>query len=283
MRKLPGKIAAINDLAGYGRCSLAVMLPVISACGYQCCPMPTAVLSSSNDFAGPFVRELTDEMPRYMDHWENLGLAFDGIYSGYLSSPEQMDSVQRFVTAFRKPDTVVLVDPVFGDHGRASPRCNADLLRRYRELLRQADMITPNLTEACYLADRPFEEDLAEASIDEVGRRLQAIGPRHVILTGIRRGDRCCTYLYTEEEKHIVSAPYCTQERTGAGDLFASILLSKYLDGCTLVEAAEQAAEFLSRVLQYTYEQRVPQNQGICFEPFLGQLVPGNDAETKKE
>ena len=274
MRKLPGKIAAINDLAGYGRCSLAVMLPAISACGYQCCPVPTAVLSTSNDFCLPFVHELTHELPGYIEHWEQLGLGFNGIYSGYLSSADQISSVLRFLSSFRTKDTVLLVDPVLGDQGRISPRCSKELMSQYKLLIQQADIITPNLTEALYLAGKPYEACPAEETIDAAAQTLLSAGPGNVIITGIKKDALCCTYLYEPHEKHIIFTPYCPQERTGAGDLFASILLSKYLDGFSLKDAAEKASVFLSTVLQYTYEQKVPRNQGICFEPFLNLLSP---------
>ena len=283
MRKIPGKIAAINDLSGYGRCSLSVMMPVISACGYQCCPVPTAVLSSSNDFKHPFVCDMTCEMPSYIEKWEDLRLNFEGIYTGYLNSYEQIDSVLRFLSSFKKENTVLLVDPVFGDNGKLSPRCNDELLRIYGEIIKNADIITPNLTEAMFLAGIPYEECPSEDTIDEVAKRLFKMGTRSVIITGLKKGELCCTYIYEGKEKSIVSAPLCPQERTGTGDMFASIVLSKYLDGLSLKEASQEASSFISLVLQFTYEHKVPQNQGICFEPYFYRLSPYYNASNEKE
>lgn len=275
MIKIPGRIGAINDLSGFGRCSLSLMLPVISACGYQCCPVPTAVLSTSNDFKSPFLRELTEDMPDYISHWEGLGLKFQGIYSGYFSSPRQIAHAVRFAESFRKEETVFLVDPVMGDRGKISPRCNEDFMRGYYDLLAKADIVTPNLTEALYLTEIPYVEFPAEDTIDRAARRLMEAGPSQVVITGIRKEDRSLTYLYSGSERQIVSVPYCPQERTGTGDLFASILLCKYLDGKSLGEGAQLAAEFISEVLTGTMKLGVPVNEGICFEPFLGRLCPG--------
>ena len=274
IKKIPGRIAAINDLSGFGRCSLSLMMPVISACGYQCCPVPTAVLSSTNDIAVPFQRELTEDMEPYMKQWKKLNLHFDGIYSGYFSSPEQMALASRFMELFLEENTVLLVDPVMGDHGYISPRCSEKFVQGYYDLIRHAHIITPNLTEALYLTGIPYQAEPEEKTIDTAAQRLLQAGPAHVVITGIRKGNECRTYVYGEQGKQVVSAAYCPQERTGTGDMFASILLSKYLDGMELQAAVQQAASFISDTLACTAELGVPVSEGICFEPYLCRLSP---------
>lgn len=274
MKKLPGKIAAINDLAGYGRCSLSVILPVISACGYQCCPVPTAVLSSTDGVKGFFLHDLTDQMPSYISHWESLGLQFDGIYSGYLGSPGQIDSVLRFLKSFRREESVLLVDPVLGDQGMVGSNCTGELIDRYYQLISKADIITPNITEAFFLTQKEYEESPAEETLDILGKRLLSLGPNTVVITGLKKEEYVLNLIYTASGKSIVSSPYCRQERIGTGDLFASILLSKLLDGIAVKDAVQFAADFVSQTLSFSLEQQVPQEEGICFEPFLGLLSP---------
>ena len=150
------RIAAIHDLSCFGRCSLTIALPVLSAMGCQCCPLPTALLSAHTGFPGNTFLDLAAEMGRIAEHWAAMDLQFDAIYSGFLGSADQVDTVARFFDTFKKSDTAVIVDPVMGDHGTAYRTCTPELCRGMRVLAENSDVITPNLTEAALLLDRPY-------------------------------------------------------------------------------------------------------------------------------
>lgn len=177
------RIAAVHDLSCYGRCSLTIALPVLSAMGCQCCPLPTALLSAHTGFTGGSFLDLTDEMTRITEHWEQIGLRFDGIYSGFLGSAAQIDVVERVIRRGSGAAAWVIVDPVLGDHGKAYRTCTPELCRGMRQLAEQADVITPNLTEAAILLERPYEE-IQACDAAAVVQKLSRDGRRSVVLTG---------------------------------------------------------------------------------------------------
>ena len=179
------RIAAIHDLSCFGRCSLTIALPVLSAMGCQCCPLPTALLSAHTGFSGKTFLDLTVEMGRIADHWAAMDLQFDAIYSGFLGSADQVDTVARFFDTFKKSGTAVIVDPVMGDHGTAYRTCTPDLCRGMRALAENADVITPNLTELFYLLDRPYKESNTYQELKEYLRCLSDKGPEVVIITSV--------------------------------------------------------------------------------------------------
>ena len=145
------KIAAIHDLSGYGRASLTVAIPVLSHMGYQVCPLPTAILSAHSEYKDFRSLDLTFYMQDIIDHWKELNLKFDAIYSGYLASARQMDIVADFFETFGRKDNFILVDPVLGDHNQLYPGMTTEMVEGMRKLCSKAKVITPNLTEACFL------------------------------------------------------------------------------------------------------------------------------------
>ncbi len=150
------KIAVIQDLSGYGRCSMTVALPVISAMRVQCCPVLTSVFSNHTGYPQYFFDDYTDRMPAYIEKWKRLGLDFDGIYTGFLGSTEQIRIVGDFIRDFGGPETTVIIDPVMGDNGKAYITYTPALCDRMKELAAQADLLTPNVTELCILTDTPY-------------------------------------------------------------------------------------------------------------------------------
>ena len=152
------RVAAIHDMSGFGRCSLTVAIPILSAMGVQCCPLPTAFLSThTGGFEGFTFLDMTDEMSKVADHWASLGLTFQAVYSGFLGSERQIGVVEDFIRRFRGPDTVVVVDPVMGDYGRVYQTYTAAMCSGMARLAELADVITPNLTEAALLLGQPYE------------------------------------------------------------------------------------------------------------------------------
>lgn len=269
------RIAAIHDLSCFGRCSLTIALPVLSAMGCQCCPLPTALLSAHTGFPGNTFLDLTVEMGRIADHWAAMDLQFDAIYSGFLGSADQVDTVARFFDTFKKSDTAVIVDPVMGDHGTAYRTCTPELCRGMRVLAENSDVITPNLTEAALLLDRPYEE-IRQADAYEVVRRLSLGGRRSVVLTGYssepgQTGTLC--FDRDSGESKAVQTPRKPQDFSGTGDLFASVLAGGVAKGVPLFQAAQAAADFVRDCIARTLAEGLTEQDGVDFEPLLGQLT----------
>ena len=269
------RIAAIHDLSCFGRCSLTIALPVLSAMGCQCCPLPTALLSAHTGFPGNTFLDLTTEMGRIADHWTAMDLQFGAIYSGFLGSADQVDTVARFFNTFKKSDTAVIVDPVMGDHGTAYRTCTPELCRGMRVLAENSDVITPNLTEAALLLDHPYEE-IQRTDAYEVVRRLSVGGRRSVVLTGYssesgQTGALC--FDRDSGESKAVQTPREPQDFSGTGDLFASVLAGGVARGVPLFQAAQAAADFVRDCIARTLAEGLTEQDGVDFEPLLGQLT----------
>ena len=274
------RCAAIHDLSGVGRCSLTVALPVLSAMGVQCCPLPTALLSTqTGGFENFTFLDLSHEMASISAHWATLGLSFQAIYSGFLGSAQQIDLVSQFFRAFRREGTLVVVDPVMGDHGEIYQTYTAELCTGMAQLAAQADVITPNLTEAALLLGLPADalEHRDEAAYGEVVQALSLSGRRSVVLTGVslspvQVGAMC--FDASDRSCHTVQSTRVPREFPGTGDLFASVLTGALLQKAPLPAAAAQAADFVRLCMERTVAQDLPPREGVDFEPLLGHLVP---------
>ena len=268
------RIAAVHDLSCFGRCSLTVAIPVLSAMGCQCCPLPTALLSAHTAFPGGTFLDLTEEMPRIAAHWGGIPLRFDCIYSGFLGSPAQVETVTQLIRRFRE-GAVVVVDPVMGDHGRAYRTCTPELCAGIRQLAQTADVITPNLTEAALLLEQPYAAIQAADSM-EVIRRLSLEGRRSVVLTGYSAADGQTGALCFDRgtgQVQAVQTPWEPGDFPGTGDLFASVLAGGLARGTQLFQAAQTAADFVRVCVKRTLEANTPPRNGVEFEPLLGLLA----------
>ena len=183
------KIAVVNDLSGFGRCSIAVSLPIISAMGIQCCPVPTAIFSNHTGFDSFYSVDFTDHMEAYLAEWGKLDLRFRGILTGFLGSPEQLGIVSRFVDRSRSKDTIVIVDPVMGDYGKLYPTYSPKLAEGMRDLARRADILTPNLTEACILTGSEYRPDMGREELTGLCQKLSGMGPKKIVISGLERGE----------------------------------------------------------------------------------------------
>ena len=269
------RIAAIHDLSCYGRCSLTIALPVLSAMGCQCCPLPTALLSAHTGFSGGTFLDLTDEMGRIADHWAALDLHFAAIYSGFLGSAAQVETVAQFFRRFSKADTAIIVDPVMGDHGKAYRTCTPELCAGMRQLAESADVITPNLTEAAILLERPYEE-VRQADASDVIRQLSLEGRRSVVLTGYSAGaDQTGALCFDRGSGCIqaVQVDRVPRDFSGTGDLFASVLTGAMAKGTPLVKAAQTAADFVRACAARTLAAGSTDGEGVDFEPLLWLLT----------
>ncbi len=269
------KIALVNDVTGYGRCSIAVELPLISALKIQGCVLPTAVLSVHTGFPAYYMDDYTERMPAYIESWKQNKLAFDGILTGFLGSARQSDTVLAFIRDFKQAATKVIVDPVMGDYGRLYPSYTEDMCRKMRQLLTVADVITPNLTEACRLLDIPYP-DQGQVSPDRLEHMAAALtdkGPSQLVLTGLHEGEYLLNYIYEKgKAPEIQRVKKIGSDRSGTGDVFAAIVAGRIVQGKTLSEAVHSAADFVSKAMVYTEELQLPHNCGLAFEEFLTDL-----------
>ena len=267
------KVLAVHDMSGYGKCSLTVVLPVISACGVEVCPLPTALLSSSINFKGFVFVDFTDKMPEYINHWADIGIEADAIYSGFLGSEMQIDYIIGMKNKF--PGAIAIIDPVMGDNGVIYKTYTPQMCEKMKELAAVADILTPNLTEACVLTDRRYEDaDTSSSGIEMLAREIAAMGAKSVVVTGIERGDVLYNCVLTEDGKYIELPHKLYPERMhGTGDLFTSVLTGGIVTGHSLVESVESAAEFVYNVVEHTqmHFKGCPQ----VFEPFLWSLRGG--------
>lgn len=269
------RIALVNDISGFGRCSMTVELPLISAMKVQACPLPTAILSCHTGFPTFYIDDYTERMGPYIDNWEENGVVFDGIATGFLGSAAQIDIVLDFIRRFKKPATRVIVDPVMGDHGHLYPSYTEEMSERMKGLLAVADIVTPNLTEACRLLDREYPKDgrLDDASLELMAAELSAEGPKQVVITGLFDGENLRNFVFEAGRGESIPVKRAGRDRTGTGDAFAAIVSAGLLRGMPLKEAVELAAGFIGKAMRYAEELKLPMNWGLPFEEFLGDLA----------
>ncbi len=267
------KIAVINDFCGFGRCSLAVSIPLISALKVQCCPLPTSVFSNHTGFDSFYTTDFTAHMDAYMEEWSKLDLRFNGILTGFLGSPEQIGIVQRFLKRFKAENTVAVVDPVMGDYGRLYTSYSPVLAQQMGALIPYADILTPNLTEACILTETAYCPDIDEVELERLCRRLSEQGPKKVVISGLERGEDLENFIYEAGKPPVVIREHKVGPcRSGTGDVFSSIIAADTVNGMALTDAVEHASAFIAKVLRRTVEMSLPKTDGLCFEEFLTEI-----------
>lgn len=283
------RLAMINDIAGFGRCSTTVSLPVISVMKVQVCPVPTSVLSNHLGFPLCHFDDYTSHMRDYIKVWNELGLTFDGLYCGFLGNEEQINIVREFVEMFRPP--LFLLDPVMGDHGRAYSSITETYVQKMKGLLPLADIITPNITEACLLTGTPWKDGewtmqelsgLCERLADicqqesvtsgEASTGTTANGAS-IVITGIRQGDSLVNFLWDDGVYTTVSTPIAGASRPGTGDIFASILAADAVRGETLLSSVQKAANFVGLCIAGSEKAGTPVQEGVVFEKYLAALL----------
>ena len=267
------KIAAINDFCGFGRCSLAVSLPIISAMKIHCCPVPTSIFSNHTGYESFYYTDYTEHMDAYIHEWKKLGLHFEGILTGFLGSPEQIGIVRRFLQEFKAEDTVTIVDPVMGDNGKLYPTYSSELAKQMASLLPLADILTPNLTEACILAEAEYNENMGEDELTEICKKLSEMGPGSIVISGLERGDHLENFIFERgKEPQVLRERKVGPCRAGTGDVFSSIIAADAVNGTDFIHAIQHASSFIAKVLHRAVEMDLPQTDGICFEEFLNEI-----------
>ncbi len=268
------KIAAINDLTGFGRCALSVSLPVISHMKLQCCPVPTSILSNHVGYSEYFFDDYTEKLEAYLGMWKKLNLEFDGIMSGFLGSREQIGIVEGFVREFRRAETIVVIDPVMGDHGKIAETYTEEMCHEMRKLVSLADIITPNLTEACKLTDTPYRDrGWKRTELFHMAEKLRKMGPEKIVITGIPQGQFIANYMYQEDQEPMVFRTHRVgTERCGTGDLFAAVIAADAVNGVPFPQSVRKASLFVKKCMVKSMEMGIDRKNGVCFEELLHLL-----------
>jgi len=275
--KLQKKVLAIHDISCVGRCSLTVVIPILSALGLETSILPTALLSThTGGFNNYSFLDLTDEMCSIMHHWASLSLCFDALYSGFIGSSKQILFIEDVFKRYRSHQSIVLVDPAMADHGCLYATYTQDMVNGMKRLCKMADIITPNLTEAAFLLDVPYKERFDLSDIESMLVKLGALGPRQVVITGISNEDGLIGSAAYDKCNHQVTYAFFKSFNGifyGAGDVFASALLSALIIGRSLKEANDIAGQYVYLAINNTLIENRDRRYGIMFETALPQLI----------
>lgn len=280
------KIAIINDLSGFGRCSLTAAISVTAAMGVQPCPLPTAILSAQTGYPSYYCDDYTGKMEYIRREWEKMQVKFDGIYTGFVASEEQIQQMFRFIDTFRREDNFLLVDPVMGGDGIKYAMFTDSLCLKMRELTKKADIITPNLTELCLLAGEDYAKvrelknhEKLLSTIESIGKRLCLDGPGKILVTGIHYTDsegieQMGNLYITPSAASLCSFPLVGGSYSGTGDLFASCLAAGIARGDSVKDIMHMAGKFIELSIADTVKENIPRNDGVNYEKYLSLLSP---------
>lgn len=267
------KIALINDFSGFGRCSICVALPVISMLKVQCCPLPTSIFSNHTGFSSYFFDDYTEKMPAYIEQWKKLNLKFDGICTGFLGSKDQIRIVTDFFRDFKTAQNLVIVDPVMGDYGKPYSTYTRDLCLEMKKLVSYADILTPNVTEACILTDTPYREKFTLKEYDAMAAALSAQGPKKIVITGITQGDFIANYCFESgRPSKVIRSHKVGTQRSGTGDIFTAIIAADAVNQVPFEDSVRKASRFIKKCILKSIERDIPTTDGVCFEEVLGTL-----------
>ena len=267
------KIAIINDMSGFGRCSIAVELPIISHMKIQCCPIPTSIFSNHTAYESFYFEDFTEHMIPYIEEWKKLNLKFEGICSGFLGSARQIEIVRNFFKYFKSENTIVIVDPIMGDDGLPYATYTEEMCRQMKHLIPYADIITPNLTEACILTDTPYKTRWKLKELKALTEKLEAMGPSKIVITGIPQGSYVANYCYeTGKEPSIIKTHKVGTSRCGTGDIFSSIVAADAVNGVEFYTSVRKASLFIKKCILKSIELDIPLTDGVCFEEILHKL-----------
>lgn len=270
------RILTIQDISCLGKCSITVALPVISAMGVETTILPTAVLSTHTMFQNFTVKDLTDQLVPITEHWKKEGIHFDAIYTGYLGSDEEIEIVKKIFADFGGEDTLIFVDPVMADHGKLYPAFDEAYAKHNASLCGAADIIVPNLTEACFMTGTEYREDYDEAYIKDLLAKLAALGSKVVVLTGIAFGagkngvyglDTVSGEYFAYENDHIDAAYH------GTGDVFSSVSVGGIVRGLSYADAFALAADYTADTIRETLKNPDKPWYGVDFEATIPELV----------
>lgn len=268
------RVAAVHDLCGYGKCSLGVAIPIISAGGCDVCPVPTGIFSSHTAFPGWYMHDTTAILSDYLTAWKTIDVELDAIYSGFLGAPEQVDIIRALYA--EHPKALRVVDPVMADHGKVYPTYTPELCSAMADLACDADILTPNLTEAAIILGEEWHG--TDISDDEAKRMINALlarGAKNVVLKGIQRGDGVIRNFVAGVDTDIYEASneYLPYMLHGTGDVYCSSLLAAIMAGKTLESAVDFAGKITHDAMIVSAHQPNFEARGVSFEPLLGDVA----------
>lgn len=255
---------------------MTAAIPIISACGIESVPLPTGIFSAHTEFEGFVKTDLTDKISEITDHWKTLGIRFDCIYSGYLASRKQAESVKRFLLDFKKSDTLYVADPVMGDNGVFYKGIDDSFVSEMRFLCSLADIIVPNVTEACMLTGTELREQYDMDFIKELLISLRNLGSARIVITGVELGDGqigCAVYDSLTGKANMFFTPKTEGRFPGTGDVFAAALTAAVMNGKAFADAVQIAIGFTCRCVEATLEAETDRKYGLCFEPQIKNLI----------
>ena len=273
------RIAAVHDLCGYGKCSLGVAIPVLSAAGCDVCPVPTGLFSNHTAYPDFYMLDTTDMLRDYLKAWDVTGIDIDAIYSGFLGSAEQVDVIRSLYAEF--PNAIKMVDPVMADHGKVYPTYTPELCDAMASLACDADILTPNLTEAAIILGEPIGDewggcDIPDEEAERLVRALLGKGAKNVVLKGVQRKGESIVrnFVGSADSPDIteVTNEYVPYMLHGTGDVYASCVLAAIMAGRSLVEAVAFAGEFVHDAMIVSADQPEFKDRGVSFEPLLGKI-----------
>lgn len=268
------RILTIQDISCLGQCSLTVALPILSACGLETCVLPSAVLSThTGGFTGYTFTDLTEDMPAIQKHWEKENIKFDAFYTGYLGSKKQIEYVKNIFAATGNSGSKKIVDPAMADNGKLYPGFDAAFVEAMKVLCDAADIILPNITEACMLTGTEYKEAYDEAYIDQLLKALNKDSEKTIILTGVSyNAETTGVVVYTNGEKSYYSHKKIANGCHGTGDIFASAFAGALVRGKSEYDAAKIAADYTVACIEETITDE-SHWYGAKFEPVLGKLI----------
>lgn len=267
------RVFAVHDISGIGKCSLTAAIPVISAAGIECNPVPTAVLSShTGNLSGYTFRDLTSDLKAYCSQWKELGIKPDGIYTGYLGSALQVEIVKEIIGMFSQEKPLIVVDPAMADEGELYKGFDSAFPDEMKSLCMAADVIVPNLTEASLLTGIPYTKKYDREYIAGIIDELSPFTGRYIVLTGLSYSDDkigCLVYDKSSGNSEELFSSRFPGIYYGTGDIFASVLTSALIKGLDIVSSAQAALEFTSMCIETTYKEQTDPRFGVALEKHL--------------
>lgn len=275
MKQKLARVVAIHDMSGYGKCSLTVAIPVISAAGIEVCPLPTALLSTNTLIPGFKFFDCTPQMDEFVNHWKEISFKTNCAYSGFLGSAEQIQIVKNFMLDFNCP--LKIIDPVMGDNGVIIKTYTPEMCSTMRDLVAIADIVTPNLTEAYILTGRDYVDGEVDSDTSrELCAQIIALGAKSVVLTGVVRGDTLYNCAMSNENTYFeVAVDLLPYHMHGTGDLFTSVLTAGIVSSYSLKESVESAANFVRDAMILSNDVEEAFERGVAFEPMVYKLRGG--------
>ena len=271
------KILTIQDISCYGQCSITVALPILSAWGYETAILPSAILSThTSGFKGFTVHDLSDEIPKIINHWKKERIKYDALYAGYLGEVGIIDLVVQIKNELLNKGAEFILDPVMGDNGKLYPAFNERYVRAMRKLIKEADIILPNLTEACFLTKTEYKEEYDEPYIKDIVNKLIEMGAKKVVLTGIAyEKEMTGVVVYDGNEYHHFIHQKIDKSYHGTGDVYASTFLGAYMGHHDLMRSAIVAADFVVEAIKNTLDDP-KHNYSVKMEPLLVDFIKKN-------